>query len=46
MTGLLVVTFVISGIHTLLWLPRALRMKRDRRREAQEKEESSDQAER
>ena len=28
MTGLLVVTFVVSGIHTLLWLPRALQWKR------------------
>ncbi len=33
MTGLLVGTFFISGVHTLLWLPRALRMKRERRRE-------------
>ena len=32
MTGLLVVTFTISGIHTLLWLPRALKMKRDKRK--------------
>ncbi len=30
MTGLLVVTFGVSGIHTLLWLPRALRWKRQR----------------
>lgn len=29
MTGLLIVTFVVSGVHTLLWLPRALRWKRD-----------------
>lgn len=32
MTGLLVVTFVFSGIHTLLWLPRALQMRREHRR--------------
>ena len=32
MTGLLVVTFTFSGIHTLLWLPRALRMKRELRK--------------
>ncbi|MCX6122198.1 MAG: hypothetical protein NTX44_11350 [Ignavibacteriales bacterium] len=32
MTGLLVVTFTVSGIHTLLWLPRALKMKRDKRK--------------
>jgi hypothetical protein len=32
MTGLLVVTFVVSGIHTVLWLPRALRWKRQRAR--------------
>jgi predicted CXXCH cytochrome family protein len=30
MTGLLVVTFVVSGIHTLLWFPRALKMRRER----------------
>ncbi len=35
MTGLLVVTFVISGIHTLLWLPRALQWQRERRRAEQ-----------
>jgi DnaJ-class molecular chaperone len=35
MTGLLVVTFVVSGIHTLLWLPRALRWQRERRRAEQ-----------
>jgi hypothetical protein len=29
MTGLLVMTFTLSGIHTLLWLPRALKMKRE-----------------
>ncbi len=30
MTGLLVVTFVIGGVHTVLWLPRALQMRRRR----------------
>jgi hypothetical protein len=29
MTGLLVGTFVVSGAHTLLWLPRALEMRRE-----------------
>ena len=38
MTGLLVVTFVVSGIHTLLWLPRALQMRRARRKREQERE--------
>ena len=33
MTGLLVATFTLSGVHTLLWLPRALKMQRDLRRE-------------
>lgn len=33
MTSLLVVTFVFGGLHTLLWLPRALKMKRERQRE-------------
>jgi hypothetical protein len=32
MTGLLVGTFVIGGVHTLLWIPRALQMRRDRTR--------------
>ena len=30
MTGLLVGTFAIGGVHTLLWLPRALQMRRAR----------------
>ncbi len=29
MTGLLVVTFTIAGAHTLLWLPRAMKMRRE-----------------
>jgi hypothetical protein len=29
MTGLLVSTFVVGGVHTLLWLPRALQMRRE-----------------
>jgi hypothetical protein len=31
MTGLLVGTFALSGLHTLLWLPRALQMRRQRK---------------
>ena len=31
MTGLLVGTFVVGGIHTLLWLPRAFQMRRELR---------------
>jgi hypothetical protein len=31
MTTLLVVTFFLSGVHTLLWLPRALQMRRKRK---------------
>jgi hypothetical protein len=38
MTGLLVGTFVVSGAHTLLWLPRALQMRRELE-EAEEAEE-------
>jgi hypothetical protein len=30
MTGLLIGTFVVGGLHTLLWLPRALQMRRAR----------------
>ena len=33
MTGLLLGTFVIGGIHTLLWLPRAFQMRRELRAE-------------
>jgi uncharacterized protein with PIN domain len=40
MTGLLVGTFVIGGAHTLLWLPRALQMRRElRAAEAAEEQE-------
>ena len=38
MTGLLVGTFVVSGAHTLLWLPRAMQMRRELR-EAEEEEQ-------
>ena len=34
MTGLLVVTFTVSGLHTLLWLPRSLQMRRQHSPEA------------
>lgn len=40
MTGLLLGTFFFSGIHTLLWLPRALKMRRERRLAKKEQEES------
>ena len=33
MTALLVGTFVVSGVHTLLWLPRAVEMRRELRAE-------------
>jgi hypothetical protein len=39
MTTLLLSTFVISGLHTLLWLPRALQMRRELK--AQEKAEEA-----
>ncbi len=42
MTGLLIGTFVIGGVHTLLWLPRAFQMRRELKeeeaREAAERE--------
>ncbi|HEY6906485.1 MAG TPA: hypothetical protein VI230_03415, partial [Ignavibacteriaceae bacterium] len=41
MTGLLVGTFLIAGIHTLLWLPRSLQY----RRQLKKKLEESDSAE-
>jgi hypothetical protein len=34
MTSLLVGTFIFGGVHTLLWLPRALHMRREHRRKA------------
>ncbi len=36
MTGLLVGTFVLSGLHTILWLPRALQMRRQRKARKEE----------
>jgi class III cytochrome C family protein len=42
MTSLLLGTFVISGLHTLLWLPKALQMRRElRAEEAREKARAS-----
>lgn len=38
MTSLLIVTFVFGGVHTLLWLPRALKMRREIQRNAEAKE--------
>ena len=38
MTTLLVVTFFLSGVHTLLWLPRALKMRREQKRAAAQQE--------
>jgi hypothetical protein len=38
MTSLLVGTFFLGGVHTLLWLPRAIRMRREGQRTAAEKE--------
>ena len=37
MTGLLVGTFVIAGLHTLLWLPRSLQWRRELKRRQLEK---------
>lgn len=37
MTSLLIVTFVLGGIHTLLWLPRALQMRREHQTTAKAK---------
>jgi hypothetical protein len=43
MTTLLLSTFVISGLHTLLWLPKALEMRRElRAEEAREQVEAAD----
>jgi hypothetical protein len=37
MTTLLVGTFVVGGVHTLLWLPRAFQMRRELRAAEAEK---------
>jgi uncharacterized protein with PIN domain len=43
MTSLLVGTFVVGGAHTLLWLPRAMQMRRElREAEADEEREGED----
>lgn len=42
MTGLLVGTFVFGGVHTLLWLPRALQMKRELKKEQKEIADAND----
>ena len=41
MTGLLIGTFVLGGAHTLLWLPRAFQMRRDRQRRLEKKNQES-----
>ncbi len=38
MTGLLVGTFVLGGVHTILWLPRALQMRRELKKESERKD--------
>ncbi len=37
MTGLLVGTFVLAGLHTLLWLPRSLQWRKELKRREQDK---------
>jgi hypothetical protein len=44
MTGLLVGTFVIGGVHTVLWLPRAFQMRRELK-QAEAEEEAAIRAE-
>jgi hypothetical protein len=38
MTALLVGTFIVGGVHTLLWLPRAVEMRRNLKAEEEEEE--------
>lgn len=40
MTGLLLVTFVLAGTHTILWLPRSLQWRRELERMEREQEEA------
>jgi hypothetical protein len=42
MTSLLIGTFFLGGVHTLLWLPRALKMQRDRRRDSEKKKQEDE----
>ena len=42
MTSLLVGTFVLGGIHTLLWLPRAIQMRREIRQNALKRKPKED----
>ena len=42
MTGLLVGTFVLAGLHTLLWLPRSLQWRRELKRRSQDKSSGND----
>ena len=43
MTGLLVFTFVFAGMHTLLWLPRSLKWKKEIHKRLNSPEENSNQ---
>jgi hypothetical protein len=45
MTGLLIGTFVIGGVHTLLWLPRAIQMRRERRRKLEQDDQEPKESE-
>jgi hypothetical protein len=42
MTSLLIGTFFLGGVHTLLWLPRALKMQRERRKDSEEKKQGDE----
>ncbi len=45
MTSLLIGTFILGGIHTLLWLPRALKMQREIKKAHLKKEEPQEKQE-
>jgi nitrate/TMAO reductase-like tetraheme cytochrome c subunit len=42
MTSLLIGTFFLGGVHTLLWLPRALKMQRERRKNSEKKKKEDE----
>jgi hypothetical protein len=42
MTGLLVGTFLLAGLHTLLWLPRSFQWKKELKRRMENPEETDD----
>ncbi|MGE5806348.1 MAG: hypothetical protein ACM34M_11180, partial [Ignavibacteria bacterium] len=45
MTSLLIFTFVVAGLHTLLWLPRSLQWRRELEKRKSLKDDKADNVE-